>query len=56
MLVRQVIDLRLTRQILRTSGNIDGGIGHALEVVVHLEDGYHKAQVNGYRLVQGENL
>src|SRR5215510_14906843 len=50
------IDLRMTGQILCTARNINGRIGHALEIVIHLQDGYHKAQVNGHRLVQSENL
>src|SRR6266699_1756568 len=53
---RRQIDLRLARQILRTSRNIDGSIGHALEIIIHLQDRHHKAQVNGHRLVQGENF
>ena len=50
------IDLRLAGQILRTSRNIDGSIGHALQIVIHLQDGHHKAQVNGHRLIQGEDF
>src|SRR5215467_13677887 len=36
------INLRLARQIFRTACNIDGRIGHTLEVVIHLQDGHYK--------------
>ena len=47
---------RILRQIFGAPRDVDGFVRHAFEIVVDLQHGDHKTQVDSHRLVEGQHL
>ncbi len=54
--VRRHFQVRIAGQVGGAPGDVHRQVSHAFQVVIDLEHGDDKAQVDGYGLVQGQDL